>query len=60
MQVWLRKPSMTTIECLAVVNAEAEAETWMTPIIQYLEHDTCKSDEEKAMKQQCSRYTILN
>ena len=51
---------MTTIECLAVVNAEAEAETWMTPIIQYLEHDTCKSDEEKAMKQQCSRYTILN
>ena len=32
----------------------------MTLIVWYLEHDTCKSEEDKAMKQQCSGYTMLN
>jgi len=45
-------------ECLAVTNIETE--TWMTSIVQYLEHGTCKPNEEKAMKQQCSRYTMIN
>jgi len=58
MQVWMRQPSVAKAECLAVTNEKNE--TWMTPIIQYLEHDTCKSEEEKAMKQQCSRYTLIN
>jgi len=55
-QVWLRQPSVAEVECLAIT----EIETWMTPIVRYLEHDTCKLEEEKAMKQQCSRYTMIN
>jgi len=45
-------------EFLAITNVEID--TWITPIIEYLEHDTCKLEEEKAMKQQCSRYTVIN
>jgi len=56
MQIWLRQPSVAEAECLAVTETKAG----MTPIVQYLEHDTCKSDEKKAMKQQCSRYTMIN
>jgi len=33
-------------ECLAVT----EAETWMTPIIQYLEIGTCKLEEENNLR----------
>jgi len=58
MQIWLRQPSVALVECLAVINAKTE--TWMTPIVQYLKHGTCKPEEEKAMKQQCSRYTMIN
>ena len=58
MQIWLRQPSATETECLAVT--EAEAQTWMTPIVRYHEHGTCKPKEGKAMKQQGSRYTMLN
>ncbi|XP_068503606.1 uncharacterized protein [Phaseolus vulgaris] len=58
MHIWLRQPSMAEAECLAVTNAKTE--TWMTPIVQCLEHDTCKPKEEKAMNQQCSRYTMIN
>jgi len=47
-------------ECLAIEEEEAEADTWMTPVIQYLTDDTCKADQEKAMKQQCARYTMIN
>jgi len=45
-------------ECLAI--AEAETDNWMTPIIQYLEDNTCKQEKEKTMKQQCARYTMIN
>ena len=45
-------------ECLAI--HEAEADNWMTPVIQYLTDDTCKADQEKAMKQRCARYTMIN
>ena len=49
MQIWLRHHSVSEIECLAV--ADAETDSWMTPIIQYLKHGTCKLEEEKMMKQ---------
>jgi len=49
MQVWLRQPSVAKAERLAVTNEKNE--TWMTLIVQYLEYDTCKPEEEKAMKQ---------
>jgi len=39
---------------------EVEADNWMTPVIQYLTDGTCKADQEKAMKQQCTRYTMIN
>jgi len=58
MQVWLRHPSVSETECLAV--AETKADSWMTPIIQYLKHSTCKPEEQKTMKQQCDWYTLLN
>jgi len=45
-------------ECLAV--AETKDDNRMTPIIQYLEDGTCKPEEEKTMKQQCARYTMIN
>jgi len=51
-QIWLRHPSVT--------EAEAEADNWMTPVLQYLTAGTCKADQEKAMKQQCARYTMIN
>ena len=57
-QIWLRHPSVSEIECLAI--AEAETDNWMTPIILYLKDDTCNPEEEKAMKQQCARYTMIN
>ena len=47
MQIWLRQPSVGEAECLAVT----EAETWMTPIIWYLEHGRCMLDEEKVLRQ---------
>jgi len=61
-QIWLRHPSVTEAEaeCLAIEEAEAEADNWMTPVIQYLTAGTCKADQEKAMKQQCARYTMIN
>jgi len=48
-QIWLRHPSVSETECLAI--AEAETNNWMTPIIQYLKDGTCKPEEEKTMKQ---------
>ena len=57
-QIWLRQPSVAETKCLAITDVEVK--TWMTLIVRYLEHDTCKLEEEKAMKQQCSRYTMLN
>ena len=61
-QIWLRHPTVTEAEaeCLAIKEEEAEADNWMTPIIQYLTDGTCKADQEKAMKQQCARYTMIN
>jgi len=59
-QIWLRHPSVTEAECLTTNEDEAEADNWMTPIIQYLRDGTCKPDQEKAMKQQCARYTMIN
>jgi len=61
-QIWLRHPSVTEVEaeCLAIEKEEAEADNWMTPVIQYLTDGTCKADQEKAMKQQCARYTMIN
>jgi len=61
-QIWLRHPSVieAEAECLAMEEAEAEADNWMTPVIQYLLDGTCKVDQEKAMKQQCARYTMQN
>ena len=58
MQIWLRQPSVAEAECLAITGAESE--TWMTPIIQYLVQRTCRLEDEKAMKQQCSRYTMID
>ncbi|XP_068504234.1 uncharacterized protein [Phaseolus vulgaris] len=61
-QIWLRHPSVTEaeVECLAIEEVEAEADNWMTPVIPYLTAGTCKADQEKAMKQQCARYTMIN
>jgi len=53
-QIHFTNPSVGEAECLTVI----EADTWMTPIIQYLELDTCKPEEEKTMRQQCARYTM--
>ena len=55
MQIWLRQPSVAKVECLIVT----ETKTWMIAIIRYLEHGTCPK-EKKAMKRQCSRYTMIN
>ena len=54
-QIYLKQPSVGEAECLVVT----EADTWMTLIIQYLELDTCKAEEEKTMTQQCARYTMI-
>jgi len=51
---------VTEIEYLAIDEAEVETDNWMKPIIQYLEDGTCKPEKEKAMKQQCARYTMIN
>jgi len=61
-QIWLRHPSVTEVEaeCLAIDEAEAKTDNWMTPVIQYLRDETCKPEQEKAMKQQCTRYTMIN
>ncbi|XP_068486288.1 uncharacterized protein [Phaseolus vulgaris] len=58
-QIWLRHPSVTEAdaECLAIEEEKAEADNWTTPVIQYLTDGTCKAGQEKAMKQQCTRYT---
>jgi len=34
-----------------------EDDTWMTLLAKYLEHDVCKLEEEKVMRQQCVKYT---
>jgi len=57
-QIWLRHPSVSETECLAIT--ENETDNWMTPIIQYFEDGTCKLEEAKTMKQQCARYTMIN
>ena len=54
-QIQLRQPSMGEAECMTVTRVE----TWMSPIIQYLDHDTCQSKEEKALRLWCSRYTVI-
>jgi len=61
-QTWLRHPSVTgaEAECLAIEEEEVEADNWMTPVIQNLTDGTCKADQEKAMKQQCAWYTMIN
>ncbi|XP_068486400.1 uncharacterized protein [Phaseolus vulgaris] len=59
-QIWLRHPSVSETECPAIDEVEAETDNWMTPIIQYIKNDTCKPEQEKAMKQQCARYTMIN
>jgi len=47
-------------ECLAIEEEEAEADNWMTPVIQYLTNGTSNVGQEKVMKQQCVRYTMIN
>jgi len=54
-QVHLKQSSVGEAECLAI----NEVDTWMSQIIQYLEHDTCKPDTEKATRLQCARYTMI-
>jgi len=36
-----------------------ETHTWMSQIIQYLEHGTCQPGEEKSIRRQCARYTMI-
>jgi len=55
-QIYLNNPSVGEVECLAIT----EADTWMTPIIQYMVLGICKSEEEKTMTQQCAMYTMIN
>jgi len=43
-------------ECLAIT----EDDTWMTPIVKFLELGICKSEEEKTIRQQCARYTMID
>jgi len=59
-QIWLRHHSVTEAEAECLTIEEVEADNWMTPVIQYLTFGTCKADHEKAMKQQCARYTMIN
>jgi len=59
-QIWLRHPSVSETECLAIDEAEAETDNWMTTAIQYLKDETCKPEQEKEMKQQCALYTMIN
>jgi len=54
-QIHLKNPSVGEAECLAVI----EVDTWMNPIIQYLELGTCKPEVEKTMRQQSARYTMI-
>ena len=55
-QMRLPEPSMCDVECMAVT----ETHTWMSPIIQYLEHGTCQPGEEKSIWRQCARYTMIS
>jgi len=41
-QIWLRHPSVSETECLAIDEVEVETYNWMAPIIQYMKDDTCK------------------
>ena len=54
-QIRLKQPSVGDAECLAVT----ETDTWMGPIIQYLEYGTCKPGDEKEIRLQCARYTLI-
>jgi len=54
-QMRLQQPSVGDTECLA----DTESNTWMNPIIQYLEHGTCQLGEEKNIRWQCARYTMI-
>jgi len=51
----LQQLGVGDVECLAVT----EANTWMSPIIQYLEHGICQPGEEKNSRRQCARYTMI-
>ena len=39
--------------------AITETHTWMTSITQYLEHGTCQPEEERSIRRQCARYTMI-
>jgi len=54
-QICLRSPSVGEAEFLAITKDD----TWMTSIIKYLELGISKPDEEKTMRQQCARYTMI-
>ncbi|XP_068497679.1 uncharacterized protein [Phaseolus vulgaris] len=55
-QMRLQQPSVGGAECLAIT----ESNTWINPIIQYLEHGTCQPSEEKNIRRQCARYTMID
>jgi len=55
-QIRLKQPSVGEAECLAIT----EVDTWMSLIIQYLEHGTCKPGDENAIRLQCARYTMID
>ena len=55
-QICLKNPSVGEAECLAIT----EDDTWMTPIVKFLELGICKSEEEKTIRQQCARYTMID
>ena len=54
-QVRLAQPSVGDAECMTITGTH----TWMTPITQYLEHGTCQPGEEKNIRRQCARYTMI-
>ena len=54
-QMRLPQPSVGDTECMAII----ETHTWMTPITQYLEHGTCQPGEERSIRRQCARYTMI-
>ena len=54
-QVRLAQLSVGDAECMTIT----ETHTWMTPITQYLEHGTCQPGEQKNIRRQCARYTMI-
>jgi len=55
-QIYLKHSNVGEVECLVII----EVETWMNMIIQYLQLGICKPEEEKTMRQQCVRYTMID